>query len=89
MVARRNDSNGKQCRYCGKRGGHTAGCTRRVRRPRPAPPAKKFAKVGPCLEAARDWFDRFGLDETCISPTGRELFGWMLRELENRGRTNG
>jgi hypothetical protein len=67
------------CRHCGKRAGHTRGCTRPTgKRGRPVGSKAAWAS----LARAREWYRRFGLDETCISPTGRELYGWLLAEVE-------
>ena len=71
----------KACRTCGRKRGHVPGC---IRHPLAATDGRKIAprELKPSLEAARDWFNRFGHLETCISPMGRQLFRFLLEQLE-------
>jgi hypothetical protein len=63
------------CGHVGK-GRHFRKCARVPNRPR-----IKLVD-DPRLEMARDWFDRFGYDESVISPLGRELFAFLLSQVE-------
>lgn len=67
------------CPECGHEGPgrHFRGC----QGPRVPRPLRKT--VGK-LKAARDWFERFGYEPDCISPTGREFYRFLLSEVERR-----
>lgn len=53
----------------------------------PAPSRRgRPRKPRPSLDWALDWYDRFGLDLTCISEQGRERFAWLLAEVQRLRR---
>jgi hypothetical protein len=41
---------------------------------------------GRVLATARDWLERFGYQDDCITPTGRDLFRRVLEIAERNGR---
>lgn len=67
------------CRHCGRKRGHTPGCTRQA-----APRARKPRPRAPTLEDAHDWFQRFGGDRTVISENGARYFALLLGMLADK-----